>query len=64
MLSIHVARKVVPGGSRLLVFTLAFPATILAASLSFSYFEKPVMNLKRFFIRKSPIEPPAPSAVS
>jgi peptidoglycan/LPS O-acetylase OafA/YrhL len=64
MLSIHVVRRVVPDGSRLAIFALAFPATILAASLSFRYFETPVMNLKRYFIRKSPNKPPTPSPAS
>ena len=51
MLHVNVARRIVPGGSRLAVFTLAFPATVLVASVSFRYFEQPIMNLRRYFIR-------------
>ena len=52
MLNVNVARRVLPGGSRLAIFSLAFPATILVASLAFRYFETPMMNLKRFLIPK------------
>lgn len=51
MLNVNVARRIVPGGSRLAVFALAFPATVLVASLSFRWFEQPIMNLRRYFIR-------------
>jgi peptidoglycan/LPS O-acetylase OafA/YrhL len=51
MLHVNVARRIVPGDSRLAIFTLAFPATILVAGLSFRYFEQPIMNLRRFLIR-------------
>ena len=57
MLNVSVARRIVPSGSRLVIFALAFPATILVASLSFKYFETPVMNLKRFFITKAVVKP-------
>lgn len=51
MLNVNVARRIVPGGSRLVIFALAFPATVVVAGLSFRYFEQPIMNLKRYFIR-------------
>ncbi len=51
MLNVNVARRIVPGESRLAVFALAFPATVLVASLSFRYFEQPIMNLRRHLIR-------------
>ena len=64
MLNVNVARRIVPGGSRCVIFALAFPATILVASLSFRYFETPVMNLKRFLVRKDATMPPAPAPAS
>ena len=51
MLNVNVARRIVPGGSRLAVFALAFPATVLVASFSFRHFEQPIMNLRRHFLR-------------
>ena len=64
MLNVNVARRIAPGGSRGVIFALAFPATILVASLSFKYFETPVMNLKRFLPRKDATRPPVPDPAS
>jgi peptidoglycan/LPS O-acetylase OafA/YrhL len=61
MLNVNVARRIVPGGSRAVIFALAFPATIAVASLSFRYFETPVMNLRRFLVRGNGTGP-TPSA--
>lgn len=64
MLNVNLARRVIPGGSRLAIFALAFPATIVLASLSFKYFETPVMNLKRFLLRKDAPRQAPPAATS
>jgi peptidoglycan/LPS O-acetylase OafA/YrhL len=64
MLNVNLARRVIPGGSRLAIFALAFPATIVVAGLSFKYFETPVMNLKRFLIRQEAPKPAPPAPAS
>jgi peptidoglycan/LPS O-acetylase OafA/YrhL len=64
MLNISAVRRIVPDGSRLVVFALAFPATVAVASLSFRYFETPVTNLKRFFVRKAAAKPATPAPAS
>jgi peptidoglycan/LPS O-acetylase OafA/YrhL len=61
MLNVNVARRIVPGGSRLATFALAFPATIAVAALSFRYFERPIMNLRRYLIRTGPDAGRAPT---
>jgi peptidoglycan/LPS O-acetylase OafA/YrhL len=49
MLAVNLVRRLAPGQGRFVTFGLALTLTILAASMSYRYFEQPFLNLKKRF---------------
>ena len=49
LLALNVARRLLPGSSHLAHFLVGFPLSALAATVSYRWFEQPVMRLRRYF---------------
>lgn len=55
MLALNVVRLFVPDGARLTLFALGFPLSIVVASVSYRWFEQPIMGLRRRILRASAV---------
>jgi len=55
MLAVNAARRLVPGDAPLAVFAVAFPLSVVAATVSYAVFERRFLALKeRFVVRAEP----------